>query len=371
MAWAEKRGDGYRVRYRLPDGSLFTENGFDTREEAENRARDVESDQRRGRFVDPRLAQTLFGDWVREWVQAHDVSPVTWATYDSHLRNHILPRFADTELGDLSRMVVKIWAKQLRRSLGERSVADVVNLLSRIMGEAVDEGLIGANPCRKLRLATGDQPERPHATAAQIVGLAARVSPDNAALIVTAAYTGLRWGELTGLQWTRVDTANREIRVDGKDGALHEVGGKLTLGPPKTPASVRTVHLPEFLVDLLDDHHDRHPAARFVFTGTDGGFHRRSNFRRRVWLPALHGDTATGRPRINPEMHFHDLRHTHKTWLIEDRVPEVLQHKRIGHKFHGVMGVYSHVTQPMIDAMLAGLQHRWEQTREQTGSTNP
>lgn len=35
MAWAEKRGDGYRVRYRLPDGSLFTENGFDTREEAE------------------------------------------------------------------------------------------------------------------------------------------------------------------------------------------------------------------------------------------------------------------------------------------------------------------------------------------------
>ncbi|PSL53273.1 phage integrase family protein [Saccharothrix carnea] len=260
---------------------------------------------------------------------------------------------------------VKIWAKQLRRSLGERSVTDVVNLLSRILGEAVDEGLIGANPCRKLRLATGDQPERPHATAAQIAGLAARVSPDNAALIVTAAYTGLRWGELTGLQWARVDTANREIRVDGKDGALHEVGGKLTLGPPKTPASVRTVHLPEFLADLLDEHHDRHPHARFVFTGTDGGFHRRSNFRRRVWLPDLRGDT--GRPRINTEMHFHDLRHTHKTWLIEDGVPEVLQHKRIGHKFHGVMGVYSHVTQPMIDTMLAGLQRRWEQT----GSKNP
>jgi integrase len=56
-------------------------------------------------------------------------------------------------------------------------------------------------------------------------------------------------------------------------------------------------------------------------------------------------------------MHFHDLRHTHKTWLIEDGVLEVLQHNRIGHKFHGVMGVYSHVTQPMIDTMLAALQH--------------
>ncbi|WP_306750848.1 tyrosine-type recombinase/integrase [Saccharothrix yanglingensis] len=250
--------------------------------------------------------------------------------------------------------------------MGERSVADIVGLLSRILGEAVDEGLIGSNPCRKLRLTTGDHPERPHATAGQIAGLAARVaSPDNAALIVTAAYTGLRWGELTGLQWSRVDTGIGEIRVDARDGALHEVGGRLTLGPPKTPASVRVVHLPPFLADLLDAHHDRHPDARFVFTGPDGGFHRRSNFRRRVWLPALRGDTT--RPRIAPDMHFHDLRHTHKTWLIEDGVPEVLQHKRIGHKFRGVMGVYSHVTEPMIEAMIAGLQRRWEQT----GSTNP
>ncbi|GAA1294265.1 hypothetical protein GCM10009634_48280 [Saccharothrix xinjiangensis] len=59
-------------------------------------------------------------------------------------------------------------------------------------------------------------------------------------------------------------------------------------------------------------------------------------------------------------MHFHDLRHTHKTWLIEDGVPEVLQHKSIGHKFRGVMGVYSHVTQPMIDTMLDRLRERWE-----------
>jgi hypothetical protein len=52
--------------------------------------------------------------------------------------------------------------------------------------------------------------------------------------------------------------------------------------------------------------------------------------------------------------------------LIEDDVPEVLQCKRLGHRLHGVRGVYSHVTQPMIDAMLAGLQRRWEQC----GSTN-
>ncbi|MFD0207031.1 MULTISPECIES: tyrosine-type recombinase/integrase [Saccharothrix] len=83
-------------------------------------------------------------------------------------------------------------------------------------------------------------------------------------------------------------------------------------------------------------------------------------------LPAVRGDSTLGWSPIKPHMHFHDLRHTHKTWMIEDGVPEVLQHKRIGHKFRGVMGVYSHVTRPMIDAMLAGLQARWEQYGSKT-----
>ncbi|WP_202919361.1 tyrosine-type recombinase/integrase [Saccharothrix deserti] len=306
------------------------------------------------------MAQTTVGEWVRRWIEAHDVSGVTQATYDSHLRNHVLPRFAATELGDLSRIVVKAWAKTLRRRLSERSVADIVGL-SMILGEAVDEGLIGSNPCRKLRLNTGDQPEQPHADADEVTALAGRVSADNAVLIVTAAYTGMRWGELAGLQWDRVDMDKQEIRIDARDGALHELHGKLELGPPKTPASVRTVHLPKFLVVLLAELRCDKPTARFVFTGQDGGLHRRSNFRRRVWVPALRGDTTLGWSPIKPHMHFHDLRHTHKTWLIEDGVPEVLQHKRIGHKLRGVMGVYLHVTRPVVDAMLAGLQTRWEQ----------
>jgi integrase len=365
MAWAEKRGGRYRVRYRLPDGSLFTEGGFTSRADAESRAADVESDQRRELFVDPRLAQTTVGEWVKAWSDAHDVSPITWNTYDSHLRNHILPRFADMALGEVQRMTVKTWVKTLRDTLAEKSVADVAGLLSMILGEAVDEGLLGANPCRKLRINTGHQPERPHATPDEVATLATRVSPDNAALIITAAYTGMRWGELAGLQWDHVDLDTGEIVVDPRVGALHEIGGRLELGPPKTPASIRTIHLAPFHIELLTQLRRRRPGARFVFTGPDGGLHRRSNFRRRVWIPALTGaDDADGRgrPPIQPGMHFHDLRHTHKTWLIEDRIPEVVQHQRLGHRFGGVMGTYSHVTRPMIDDLLAALQTRWEQT---------
>jgi Phage integrase, N-terminal SAM-like domain len=159
MAWAEKRGGRYRVRYRLPDGSLFTEGGFTSRADAEARAADVESDQRRELFVDPRLAQTTVGEWVKTWSHAHDVSTITRNTYDSHLRNHILPRFADTPLGEVQRMAVKAWVKTLRATLAEKSVADVVGLLSMILGEAVDDGLLGANPCRKLRINTAHRPD--------------------------------------------------------------------------------------------------------------------------------------------------------------------------------------------------------------------
>lgn len=257
-------------------------------------------------------------------------------------------------------MTVKGWIKTLRRSLAERTVGDVVTLLSMLLGDAVDEGLIGANPCRRLRVDTGDHDERPHASPWQVRTITQRCPPGMAVLVVTAAYTGLRWGELAGLRRHRIDLTRGTITIAPGDGALHEIGGRLHLGPPKTKAGARTIHLPPFLTELLTTHrsdqddrlHDR------VFTGLDGGLLRRTNFRRRTWLPAVGGDPRRGWAPVLPGLHFHDLRHTHKTWLIEDGVPEVLQHKRLGHRMPGIRGTYSHVTSVMVDAMLDGLQRR-------------
>lgn len=86
------------------------------------------------------------------------------------------------------------------------------------------------NPCRRLRVNTGEREERPHASAAQIPLLAARASFLDGVMIVTAAYTGMRWGELAGLQWARTDLEDGSLVVDPQDGALLEVNGMLTLG---------------------------------------------------------------------------------------------------------------------------------------------
>ncbi|CRK58177.1 hypothetical protein [Alloactinosynnema sp. L-07] len=98
-------------------------------------------------------------------------------------------------------------------------------------------------------------------------------------MAVTAAYTGMRWGELAGLAWKHVllDAPTPLIKVDPKQGALHEVGGSLTLGTPKTPASVRPIHLPPFLVDLLRAWREQRHGPT-VFPSPDGGYHRRCNF---------------------------------------------------------------------------------------------
>ncbi|WP_337662147.1 tyrosine-type recombinase/integrase [Actinoalloteichus sp. AHMU CJ021] len=132
---------------------------------------------------------------------------------------------------------------------------------------------------------------------------------------------------------------------------------------------MRLVHLPPFLRDSLRTHRSEKDHEH-VFTGADGGLLRRSNFRDRFWVPAVAGLPRRGWAPLLPGFHFHDLRHTHKTWLIEDTVPEVLQHKRLGHRMRGVAGTYSHVTQDMIDRMLDGLQRRWERSTVSTTETD-
>ncbi|MEY8041209.1 tyrosine-type recombinase/integrase [Saccharopolyspora cebuensis] len=362
MAWVEKHGAGWRVRYHRSDGSIASEPGYTHPDSARDRAADIEYETRRGTFSDPRNAHTTFGEWVEIWTDAHDVAENTWAKYRSHLNNHIVPKFADMPLSDITHIKIKHWVKGLRRRLSDATVADIVTILSMILSEADDEGYISKNPCRRLKLNLDPSAPKDTATASVVRRIADRCDPDYRTLIITAAYTGMRWGELAGLQWHNVTLDGAAtITIDKDKGALHEIGGRLELGPPKTPASARTLHLPPFLVGLLREH-----AARqfhdHVFTGPNDGLLRRGNFRSRIWQPAVAGHKQRGWAALQTGLTFHELRHTHKTWLNEDRVDKALQHQRLGHRMAGVEGIYSHVTPPMIDHLTTTLERRWRRS---------
>ena len=158
-----------------------------------------------------------------------------------------------------------------------------------------------------------------------------------------AASDGCRWGEIAGLQCDHVDLDRGTITIDPDIGALHESARQLWLGPPKTPASARTITLPPFLITKLRDHlASTH--GPLVFTSPHGHPLRRSCFDRRVFRPAVDGDHRKATHPIRPGLTIHGLRHSHKTWLIADGIPEIAQAKRLGHHLaNRLVEVYSHV----------------------------
>ncbi|PWR12641.1 site-specific integrase [Micromonospora sicca] len=363
MAWVEKRGAKFRVRLRMPDGTVTTDSLHERRADAVLRAKEVDVELARDTFIDPRGGRIPLADWVPIWESTHQASPATWAAYRSHLRLHILPVLGQLPLVDIRRQHVKTLAVALGERLSPRSVADVIMVLSMILQEAVEDRRLPFNPCRGVRIPKGIRAERPHATAEQVAAIVARQArPSDGLMILTAAYTGMRWGELAGLACDNLDLATGTIYVHPEVGALHEVEGKLFLGPPKTNDSVRNIRLPRFLTNLLATHLAEHP-HHIVFSGARGYHQRRSNFNRRAWTPAVSGDPKRGIPPILPGMHFHDLRHTHKTWLIEDNISEIAQARRLGHRLGGVRGIYSHVTDVMHNQLVDALQRRWETTQ--------
>ncbi len=347
----------------MPDGTVGTDSSHPDRAAAVLRCKQVDIDQATDTYLDPAAGRITLAEWVDLWQDTHVAGPAKMAAYRSRLRNHILPVFGPVPLTQINRHAIKVFVKQLKTKLADSSVTSVVSLLSMLLREAVADRRIGHNPCHHIRVTTTRAPERPAASPGEVNTFVGRIGRfDEQILVINAAYTGMRWGELTGLSRANTRLHDGLIRIDPHVGALHELSGKLVLSPPKTWDSARDVHLPPFLIHLLRQVLDGHDHDQ-VFAGAHGGYLRRSNVNRRTWTPAIGGNPDRGLPPVIAGMHFHDLRHTHKTWLIEDDIPEIAQAKRLGHRLPGIRGVYSHVTPAMQHRITEALQARWSVNR--------
>jgi Phage integrase family len=199
-------------------------------------------------------------------------------------------------------------------------------------------------------------------------------------LIVTAGWTGARWGELLGLQRHNLHLepnhgsgqARGRMVIDAERGALHEVNGQFSLGRPKTAHSARTVELPPFLVGLLARHLGTHTHPH-VFLTRRGEYPRRSNFARRALRPAADGTLHKTRARLRwapvaTGLTFHGLRHSHATWLIADHIPAPAQARRLGHALpNPIDQVYGHIAPELRAYLLDCLQRRWDHAFDGVG----
>ncbi|MGI8808454.1 MAG: tyrosine-type recombinase/integrase [Acidimicrobiales bacterium] len=200
---------------------------------------------------------------------------VEWDWPDAPART---PIFA-TDLARITPMAVRRWHADLSNAgVGAVTVAKSYRLLRTILGTAVADEVIVRNPCTVAGAGVERSPERPVATVAQVFELAAAVEPRHRALVLTAALSGCRWGELAGLTRRHLDLLHGTLTVAE---TLVEGGSGLSIGPPKTDAARRTVALPPPLVPILDEHLAKFSAPGrdgLVFCGPKGGMMRRGNF---------------------------------------------------------------------------------------------
>ncbi|GHG60540.1 LacI family DNA-binding transcriptional regulator [Streptomyces griseocarneus] len=287
MGYGEKQRSGhYRGRYWVSPGVLGTvkdESGrvirFKSKREAAKAANDMEALLRqRGATMlvlpqgqttaeEPRQATTeasklTFGEYASQWYSEQDLAASTMQNYKRHIEEHLLPEFGDKALDEISRSGIEAWAKKERAAPYEASsVKTWRGTLHLILADATDEGLIGSNPAARRRgrgkragRSRDRTPEKVTTDALGILLIAERASllsgrDDEFVAVVTKGYTGLRWGELVGLEekYWRQDS----VRVEWQ---LYELDtGELNRCPPKDD-SYRTVDNPQFLSSLVRDH---------------------------------------------------------------------------------------------------------------------
>ncbi|MFE7972949.1 tyrosine-type recombinase/integrase [Streptomyces shenzhenensis] len=443
MAYAEKRGSGkypWRARYKRPDGTLGSEPGFRTKKAAEEWGDDQEAAIRAGRWQDPEKARTPFGEFTPVWMAAQKVAPATSNKRRYLLNRHLLPAFERTPLCEINIFTAQAWAN--KQTCAASTVGSALTLLSSILTGAADAGYLLANPMYGRRRQPVDRPEhdvsKQHgavdhvrdgakevvwAQPEDVFALYQRLGGVAGLMVVTAAYTGLRWGELSGLHRSNVLLKRPDkvsgrpfertvLRIDPVIGSLHEVEFeadeaalvawnaaedqrlaecrekrwkanrrrepktivKLYLGPPKNKTSAREVDLPPFLVELLEKHLASWPHDYVFATEADGKWWRRGNFGRSHLRPAADGRTEIPRKRgfagrkawepIAPGLTMHGLRHSHDTWMKDERVDRALRFETMGWAVSGdIEGVYEHVTPEMRKQRLEALESRWRRGR--------
>ncbi|GIF70983.1 tyrosine-type recombinase/integrase [Asanoa siamensis] len=302
----------FQARYLGPDGIQRTApNTFATRPKAEKWLTVKESEVIKGEWTAPEAAEITVAVYGRRWIEHRKLAPTTRERYEDLFRLYVEPHLGKLALGAVYPATIRSWrAALLDGGCTEPQAVKAYTMLRAIFMTAVrDDEILPKNPCRVRGFDTYHTPERPTATVDQVHALADAMPARFKALIIVAAFSGLRWGELAALRRSDVDLDAKTVRVHRKLAALRT---GMAFGPPKTKAGVRTVALPGAAAAALRAHLKAgfvpDDVESLIFTGEKGALLRSGNF-----LRATRWAEATKAAGLGDGFHFHDLRHTGNT----------------------------------------------------------
>ena len=273
---------------------------------------------------------------IASWVaaQAPHVSPKTTRVY-SDMERRVLaavgPRTASEPVGDLTtaqvqaamQKIVKTRVKGTHRTIAAATANLDLRALRRALASAVEQGLARANPAESVRpLPEDDSKERAPFTTAEVRKLIdAAPSDEWKGLILIAAHTGLRLGDVTRLNRNHVDGTRLVIRPEKTKRA------RKTLSVPLTPPCLRWIG--ERTGDFFE-------SLKGTKTGTLSTQFTRIMHRAGIDRDVIEaGDVAKRRS-------FHSLRHSFASWLAEADVHADVRQRLTGHQSAGIHGRYTH-----------------------------
>lgn len=214
--------------------------------------------------------------------------------------------------------------------LAPKTVSNVVTLTSAVFEYAAmeDDPVIAGNPFHKVELPDlQDTTERPHLEPTAYRALEEAMDPHFVPLLAFLVGTGVRWGEVAGLQINHVHLDVASPHVDIRLACRKGVHGGRTLGRLKSRSARRSIALSPRTVELLRPLVDGRAPLERAFTMRGGGNLHHSNFRDRFFTPAVLAAGAA----IPEGFTIHGLRHTHATWLLNSKEPIFNVSRRMGH----------------------------------------
>lgn len=347
----------FQARYQGPDGlARSAPETFATQTDADRWLVRKEAEILDGKWKNPD-DKVLFGVYADAWFKERDYAATTRERNGSALRLHVLPTFADLVLSEITTPHIRRWrAGLLESGVGEPTVAKAYQVLRAIMNTAVDDEVIQRNPCRIKGAGAAKTAERPFLGVAEVFQLADAVPARFRVLILLAAFTGLRFGELAALQRHDIDLDRRTVAVRRALAETRTDG--IVVKTPKSAAGVRTVAFPASLAESLATHLAVYVKPRrdgLVFTGARGGLLRRNNFRR-LWLQALK-TTGLG------DVHFHDLRHTGNNLAATGGATTRELMQRMGHSSVRAALIYQHLVNGRDHAIAAHVDEQIRKVR--------
>lgn len=298
--------------------------------------------------------------WLKDYAEIN-IKPSTLYGYKSCLNAHILPRFKNYKLSDITVYELEKFYNDLRKTkslnpdsngnhnlLSDAVVRHQHSLLCVMLNTAVKWDFINFNPCLKLtKPPTVTRKEMKFYDEEELKKLFQHLEYENLTF-KTAIYLltlgGIRRGECLGLFWEHVDFEKKTITIKNNLLNIREKG--VYLDTPKTKKSKRTISLPDICFDLLKKLKAKQELEKelfsndwmdteFVFKDEYGNYYNPSRLSRQ-WV-------LFQKKHNLKHIRLHDLRHTCATYLLSHNVPIATVSKKLGHSnIYTTLDVYTH-----------------------------